>query len=72
LRGEQSVCLNLEHLAFADTAGLSLLHSLRQDGVALVGVSPLIEGMLASRHGAAREQSEADFHLRVPLTSPKA
>jgi anti-anti-sigma regulatory factor len=46
LRREHSVCLNLQHLSFADAAGLSLLCTLRHDGILLVGASPLIDGML--------------------------
>jgi anti-anti-sigma regulatory factor len=46
LRKEQAVCLNLQHLNFADDAGLSLLRTLRHDGVLLIGASPLIDGML--------------------------
>ena len=47
--GGESVCLNLQHLAFADTAGLGLLRELRGEGVQLVGALPLMEGLLAQR-----------------------
>lgn len=43
---EQAVCLNLQHLSFADDAGLSLLRTLCHDGILLVGASPLIDGLL--------------------------
>jgi anti-anti-sigma regulatory factor len=46
LRRDQAVCLNLEHLSFADAAGFRLLCEMRRDGVQLVGVSPLIDGLL--------------------------
>jgi ABC-type transporter Mla MlaB component len=46
LSGGQTVCLNLEHLSFADAAGVSLLYGLRRDGIQLVGASPLIDGLL--------------------------
>ena len=53
VRAKDAVCLNLEHLSFADAAGIDLLCALRRDGIQLVGGSPLIEGLLASRHEAA-------------------
>ncbi len=46
LRTDKAVCLNLQHLSFADAQGLSLLYALRLDGVRLVSASPLIDGML--------------------------
>jgi anti-anti-sigma regulatory factor len=49
LQREQPVCVNLQHLSFADAAGLSLLCTLRNDGVLLIGASPLIDGLLKSR-----------------------
>ena len=39
--------LNLAKLAFADAAGLRLLHALRRDGVEFVGALPLIAALLA-------------------------
>jgi anti-anti-sigma regulatory factor len=45
---DQAVCLNLQHLSFADAAGLSLLCTLRNDGILLIGASPLIDGLLKS------------------------
>ncbi len=53
VRVKDAVCLNLQHLSFADAAGLDLLRAFRRDGIHLVGASPLIEGLLASREGAA-------------------
>lgn len=41
------LCLNLQRLAFADSAGLALLHELHRDGAQLAGASPLIEALLA-------------------------
>jgi anti-anti-sigma regulatory factor len=49
LRASGAVRLNLEHLSFADAHGLELLHTMRRDGVHLIGCSPLIEGLLAAR-----------------------
>lgn len=48
-RVRDAVCLNLAHLSFADAAGIDLLRAFRRDGIQLVGASPLIEGLLASR-----------------------
>jgi len=48
LPAEDAKRLNLERLEFADPSGLRLLHRLRREGVDLVGVPPLIEGLLAS------------------------
>jgi hypothetical protein len=45
---KEAMCLNLEQLSFADAKGIELLRELRRKGVALVGGSPLIEGLLAS------------------------
>ncbi len=53
LRAKGAVRLNLEHLSFADAAGIELLRAARRDGVQLVGVSPLIEGLLAAREETA-------------------
>jgi len=50
IRAKEAVRLNLEHLSFADAAGIDLLHAMRRDGVQLVGASPLITGLLAARH----------------------
>ncbi len=47
VRREDAKRLNLSKLAFADAAGLRLLRALRRDGVELVGVLPLIAGLLA-------------------------
>jgi len=46
-----TIRLNLEHLAFADVAGLLLLQRLQHEGVELLAVQPLIAGMLASQSG---------------------
>ena len=46
---DAAIRLNLEHLSFADAAGLALLCQLRREGVDLVRVQPLIEGLLASQ-----------------------
>ena len=52
-RLKYAVWLDLAHLSFADAAGIDLLRAFRRDGIRLVGASPLIEGLLASREGAA-------------------
>jgi anti-anti-sigma regulatory factor len=49
LRSQGQVRLNLQNLSFADVSGLELLSAMRRDGVPLIGGSPLIEGLLASR-----------------------
>lgn len=59
LRPDDAKRLNLEKLEFADPAGLRLLHELRREGVDLVGVPPLIEGLLAS-------------HRDIEATAPSA
>ena len=48
----ESVCLNLAHLTFADSAGLSLLRELHRRGAQLVGAPPLIEGLLTLDAGS--------------------
>lgn len=48
---DESVCLNLSRLTFADAAGLGLLRELHRGGTQLVGAPPLIQGLLASRAG---------------------
>jgi anti-anti-sigma regulatory factor len=53
---DQAVCLNLQHLSFADAAGLSLLFTLRNDGILLIGASPLIDGLLKSHGDRAAHQ----------------
>ncbi len=52
-RVKDAVCLNLAHLSFADAAGIDLLRAFRRDGIQLVGASPLIDGLLASREEMA-------------------
>ena len=52
-RVTDTVCLNLAHLSFADAAGIDLLRAFRRDGIQLVGASPLIDGLLASREEMA-------------------
>jgi hypothetical protein len=52
-RGSVRVCLNLQGLTFADSRGIELLRSLRQQGIPLLGCSPLIEGLLAANEAAA-------------------
>jgi anti-anti-sigma regulatory factor len=47
------VCLNLQGLTFADSRGIELLRTLRQEGIPLLGCSPLIEGLLAVNEAAA-------------------
>ena len=49
VRAKDAVRLNLEHLRYADAAGIELLRIVRSAGVQLVGVSPLMEGLLATR-----------------------
>ncbi len=48
LGATDAVRLNLEHLSFADAAGIEMLRKVRRDGVQLIGASPLIEGLLAA------------------------
>ena len=48
LGAKDAVRLNLEHLSFADAAGIEMLREVRSDGVQLIGASPLIEGLLAT------------------------
>lgn len=63
LRKDQAVCLNLNHLTFADAAGLSLLRNLQREGILLVGASPLIEGLLklhADKDGGASPRQQPD------------
>jgi hypothetical protein len=48
LRTTDAVCLNLEHLSFADSDGIELLRAFRRNGIQLVHGSPLIEGLLVS------------------------
>ena len=52
-RGSVRVCLNLQGLTFADSRGIELLRTLRQEGIPLLGCSPLIEGLLAVDEAAA-------------------
>jgi hypothetical protein len=40
-------------LTFADSRGIELLRTLRQEGIPLLGCSPLIEGLLAANEAAA-------------------
>jgi len=46
LGSADTLCLNLEHLTFADQSGIDLLRTLRREGIRLIGASPLIEGLL--------------------------
>ena len=59
LRGGRTVRLDLQHLSFADAAGLKLLCTLRREGILLVGASPLIDGLLASQGGQQVQQHNA-------------
>jgi hypothetical protein len=52
-RASNRVCLNLQGLTFADSRGIELLRTLRQEGIPLLGCSPLIEGLLAADEAAA-------------------
>jgi hypothetical protein len=52
-RTSDRVCLNLQGLTFADSHGIELLRTLRQEGIPLLGCSPLIEGLLAANEAAA-------------------
>jgi hypothetical protein len=52
-RASARVCLNLQGLTFADSRGIELLRTLRQEGIPLLGCSPLIEGLLAVNEAAA-------------------
>ena len=52
-RASDRVCLNLQGLTFADSRGIELLRTLRQEGIPLLGCSPLIEGLLAVNEAAA-------------------
>jgi hypothetical protein len=56
-RASDRVCLNLQGLTFADSRGIELLRTLRREGIALMGCSPLIEGLLASNEAAAASMS---------------
>jgi ABC-type transporter Mla MlaB component len=58
----ESVCLNLAHLTFADSAGLCLLQELHRSGAQLVGVLPLIDGLLALDAGDGCAMSHAPLH----------
>jgi len=49
VRGSGALRLNLTGLSFADQEGAALLHSLRADGVELIGASPFIATLLAHR-----------------------
>lgn len=61
-RVRDAVCLNLAHLSFADVAGIDLLRAFRREGIQLVGASPLIEGLLASREETATSTVRASEH----------
>ena len=52
-RTSDRVCLNLRGLTFADSRGIELLRTLRQEGIPLLRCSPLIEGLLAANEAAA-------------------
>jgi hypothetical protein len=52
-RAVDQVCLNLQGLTFADSRGIDLLRTLRQEGIPLLGCSPLIEGLLAANEVSA-------------------
>jgi hypothetical protein len=52
-RASDRICLDLQGLTFADSCGVELLRSLRQEGIPLLGCSPLIEGLLAANEAAA-------------------
>ena len=52
-RASERVCLDLQGLTFADSRGIELLRTLRQEGIPLLGCSPLIEGLLAANEAAA-------------------
>ena len=52
-RTSDRVCLNLQGLTFADSRGIELLRTLRQEGIPLLRCSPLIEGLLAANEAAA-------------------
>jgi anti-anti-sigma regulatory factor len=60
LRSGQKVCLNLEHLSFADAAGLKLLTGLRRDGILIIGASPLIDGLLKLQDDQAARSLDAE------------
>jgi anti-anti-sigma regulatory factor len=62
LRRDQAVCLNLEHLSFADAAGFRLLCEMRRDGVQLVGATPLIDALLAHHRDRAALESVPMVH----------
>ena len=60
VRIKDAVRLNLEHLSFADAAGIDLLREFARAGMQLAGASPLIAGLLASREEAATSSDIAD------------
>ena len=62
LGAKDAVRLNLEHLTFADAAGIEMLRKVRSDGVQLIGASPLIEGLLATPRAAAAMGDAVDAH----------
>jgi hypothetical protein len=53
VRASDRVCLNLQGLKFADSRGIELLHTLRREGVPLLGCSALIEGLLDANEVSA-------------------
>lgn len=60
LQRGQKVCLNLQHLSYADAAGLELLCRMRSDGILLVGASPLIDGLLQLHGGQAARSVDVE------------
>lgn len=69
LRVQETVCLSLTHLSFADAEGIDLLRTLRHEGIELAGASPLIEGLLASREGVATGNGIADGLARIAIAA---
>jgi hypothetical protein len=59
LKSTDTVCLNLEHLSFADDTGIDLLRKFRREGIRLTGASPLIEGLLGAREPLSSSESGA-------------
>ncbi|HEY0803128.1 MAG TPA: hypothetical protein VGD54_20000, partial [Steroidobacteraceae bacterium] len=48
-RTRAEVCLNLEHLQFADSAGVELLRDLQaREGVQLMAASPFVDALLTA------------------------
>jgi hypothetical protein len=63
LRSGQKVCLNLQHLSYADAPGIGLLCAMRGEGILLVGATLLIDGLI-KLHGDQSARSADVEELR--------